>query len=439
MRTREDESDAGGEANLILRATEYGRAAMITLLGSMPEDLATRIRIRIARKESEVDAILGEVASHDRDTFLAISLPTNEILDLEERIARWKSRPRVVVIAGGAHATGDPASVFSCGADHAVLGEGEVVFGRLIESLLDGEGPPRIRGLAWRDGETIRTTGAADAVDIDAHLPANGRFGLFAKTEVSRGCAFGCSYCQTPRLGHGGMRHRSLETIRRLVEGLAAHRIRIFRFLTPNALSFGSPGGRGIDLESLEALLRMIRAAVGSRPVYYGGFPSECRPEFVNDETVAALRRHVDTPEIIIGAQSGSDRVLRETHRGHTVEDARRAIRLLRGAGFGVIVDLLFGIPGETEDDARATLELAREAGSLGARIHGHTFLPLPGTPFWRREGSPIPPDLAAEVARLEGTRLGFGTWRRQEEIRYALTRWLASREFPPVEMVPVP
>ncbi|MBN1422868.1 MAG: TIGR04013 family B12-binding domain/radical SAM domain-containing protein [Planctomycetes bacterium] len=432
------ESGIGSDANLILRASEYGRTAMITLLGSMPEDVAARIRVRVARKEGEVDAILAEVASRDRDSFLAISLPTSEILHLEGRIARWKTHPRVVVIAGGAHATGDPASVFSCGADHAVLGEGEVVFWRLLRALLEGEGLPRIRGLAWREGETIRTTGTADPVDIDAHLPANGMFGLFAKTEVSRGCAFGCAYCQTPRLSRGGMRHRSLDAIRRAMEGLAARRIRIFRFLTPNALSYGSPGGAGIDIGALDALLGAIRRAVGSRPVYYGGFPSECRPEFVNDETVALLRRHVDTPEIIIGAQSGSDRVLRETRRGHTVEDARRAIRLLRAAGFGVIVDLLFGIPGETEDDARATLELAREAGSLGARIHGHTFLPLPGTPFWRREGAPIAPALAGEIARLEGTHLGFGTWRRQEEIRYALERWLAARELPAVEEVPV-
>lgn len=117
---------------------------------------------------------------------------------------------------------------------------------------------------------------------------------------------------------------------------------------------------------------------------------------------------------VIIGGQSGSDAVLRRSHRGHGVAEVERAVRLCVEAGLVPHVDFLFGLPGEEPEDQRASLELARRLVAMGARIHNHGFMPLPGTPL--RDATPvaIDPEVERGLAALEGTRALYGKWRGQ-------------------------
>ena len=131
-------------------------------------------------------------------------------------------------------------------------------------------------------------------------------------------------------------------------------------------------------------------------------------------EALALVRRYADNRTLVIGGQSGSDRVLRDARRGHTVEDVLRAVRLSVEAGFVPDVDFLLGLPGEEAEDRRASIALARRLVELGARIHSHFFMPLPGTPLRGAEPSAIEPEAAHELSRLESEGAMHGQWRRQ-------------------------
>ena len=63
------------------------------------------------------------------------------------------------------------------------------------------------------------------------------------------------------------------------------------------------------------------------------GLALETRPDHVTAEEVLRIRRLGGT-KVQIGVQSLSDHVLRKNRRGHDVAATRRALRLLRGAGF---------------------------------------------------------------------------------------------------------
>ena len=63
------------------------------------------------------------------------------------------------------------------------------------------------------------------------------------------------------------------------------------------------------------------------------GLALETRPDYVTEEEVLRIRRLGGT-KVQLGIQSLSDRVLRMNRRGHDVAATRRALRLLRGAGF---------------------------------------------------------------------------------------------------------
>ena len=77
-------------------------------------------------------------------------------------------------------------------------------------------------------------------------------------------------------------------------------------------------------------------------------------------------------------------------------------------------VDLLLGFPGETRADREASLQLAERLVAMGARIHSHAMLPLPGTPMRDAMPEPIEEEVATHLARLEARGAAWGAWRRQ-------------------------
>jgi radical SAM superfamily enzyme YgiQ (UPF0313 family) len=147
------------------------------------------------------------------------------------------------------------------------------------------------------------------------------------------------------------------------------------------------------------------------------------RPEHVTAEALKVLKRWVDNDNLIIGGQSGSDEILLKSHRGHDVEAIERAVRISIEGGFVPNVDFILGLPGESPDHVAQTVALMQRLTAMGARVHGHTFMPLPGTPF--RDAPPG--DLDAKT-RTELDRLKvYGHWKQQVAVARALAAQSAS------------
>jgi len=122
-----------------------------------------------------------------------------------------------------------------------------------------------------------------------------------------------------------------------------------------------------------------------------------------------------------MGAQSGSEEILRRINRGHTVEDVVLAVEISLSNGFIPDVDLIFGFPGETVEDMEKTLNLARKLVNMGARIHLHYYIPLPGTPFGMKKPTRIPEWIKKEIWKIIGMGRGYGDWIKQEELSWRI------------------
>ena len=84
---------------------------------------------------------------------------------------------------------------------------------------------------------------------------------------------------------------------------------------------------------------------------------------------------------INFGADSGDDEMLRKLKRGYKRKDIGDTVRACRQRGITVMLDLLIGAPGESEQSIRNTIGFVRETGSdrvgvaVGVRVYPGTEL----------------------------------------------------------------
>jgi B12-binding domain/radical SAM domain protein len=405
---------------LVLHYRKTARHALNVLLGAVEAHPATaEVPAVLAASPEEVAAAAGAALAAGRRPVVAWSFYTASFGEVAAELARVRAAVpggRVLHVAGGPHASADPAGTLAAGFDLVAIGEGEETLPALLARVSVGDDPRGGAGLAWLDGGGVRRSGRAPPVDLDALPPFAPRAGRIGPLEITRGCPWACRFCQTPFLFRARFRHRSLASIRGWARFLVELDTRDLRVLTPSALSWGSPDA-GCDLAAIEALLASVRAELGpDRRLFVGSFPSELRPEHVSPEALALLRRYCDNRTVLIGGQSGSDRLLAEMRRGHDAESVTRATRLALEAGFSPSVDFIFGLPGELEEDRVATRALMRRLAAAGARVHAHAFMPLPGTPWSAEEPGGIDLRTRALLDRLAASGAAHGQWRRQEE-----------------------
>ncbi|RLE69887.1 MAG: TIGR04013 family B12-binding domain/radical SAM domain-containing protein, partial [Thermoprotei archaeon] len=344
-------------------------------------------------------------------------------------IMKLKEKSNVMFIAGGPHPSGDPIGTLLFGFDVVFIGEAEASLVDFVYRFINDEDYFSVKGISYIDHEQekIIFTGRSMPVKLNDYPPYAPRRKLFNPIEITRGCPYMCRFCQTPFIFGAKIRHRSIESILKWSEFMAKHGRRDIRFITPNALSYGSETGLKPNYTAVQDLIINLYNLINRRyqgRIFYGSFPSEMRPEFIEYEILRFLKRYVSNKRIIVGMQSGSDRVLKLIKRGHSVEEALNAVQIALDTGFRVEVDFIFGFPFETEDDYNETLRVIRKITDLGAIVHAHTFLPLPGTPLGDLNIKPLPYNFKRELTKLIGRRKLYGAWEKQERLALLINKF---------------
>jgi len=384
-----------------------------------------RARVVFARDASDLIRALREPLARGERPVAGWSFYSPDFPAMALDLERVKAQaPGALHLAGGVHASAEPLQTLRAGFDLVAVGEGESTAVRLIA---EGEDAQKIPGLSWLEDGRLRSNGPGERRPLDDFPAFNASAGKWNAIEITRGCVYACSFCQTPFMFKARFRHRSVANVREHIRWMKRDGIRYMRFLTPTCLSYGS-SDTSVNLAAVEDLLAAVREEMPEGKIYFGTFPSECRPEHLTAEALRVLRRYVDNTGLVIGGQSGSERLLRETHRGHGVAEVIAAVRLSVEAGFRPDVDFLFGLPGETAEDRAQSLALARRLIAMGARVHSHAFMPLPGTPL--RGAKPVPLDAASmrELERMESAGAMYGQWRKHQEISAGLVALRAQR-----------
>ena len=111
------------------------------------------------------------------------------------------------------------------------------------------------------------------------------------------------------------------------------------------------------------------------------------RPDAIDEDVLGLLEsRGVRTIEL--GAQSMDDGVLAKCRRGHTAADTVRAAALIRERGFQLVLQMMTGLPGSTDELDRATAGALAALKPDGARIYPTVILRDTALyELWRRGG----------------------------------------------------
>ncbi|MBE3001691.1 coproporphyrinogen III oxidase [Nocardiopsis sp. HNM0947] len=116
-----------------------------------------------------------------------------------------------------------------------------------------------------------------------------------------------------------------------------------------------------LPAEDLGRIVARIRDRFGLLPE--AELTTEANPETVDPDYLARLREAGFT-RVSFGMQSAREHVLKVLERGHTPGRPEQCVRWAREAGFDhVNLDLIYGTPGESDDDWAASLDAAIAAG----------------------------------------------------------------------------
>jgi len=336
---------------------------------------------------------------------------------IRESISAIKNELRfdnVIHLAGGVHATAEPWQTLNAGFDYVAIGEGEQIICDFAEAIANGNNLHNVRGIAYINEGMLMKNGKGKTIDLNDYPPCASRHRKFGPIEITRGCIYACKFCQTPYINKARFRHRSIENIAHYIRIMSANGLRDYRFLTPTSFSYGSQD-ESVNIDAIEQMLATVRNIIGGQKrIFYGTFPSEIRPEHISEKTLAVLKKYVDNDNVIIGGQSGSQTVLDESRRGHDIEAIVNAVRLSVKFGFRPNVDFLFGLPGESRRDAQLTIDLANKLADMGAKIHNHTFMPLPGTPFRHEAAGNIEEPVKQQITEMTARGKAYGQWNSQ-------------------------
>lgn len=176
------------------------------------------------------------------------------------------------------------------------------------------------------------------------------------------GCPNDCVFCNQRRIS-GSTVPATAETVREAVRNAAS----LSTAGRKRQLAFYGGSFTAIPRAEQESLLAAAKEYLDSGEL--DSVRLSTRPDAIDGEVIGRLLRcGVETVEL--GAQSMDDGVLRLSGRGHTAADVENASRQIKAAGLKLILQMMTGLPGDTDEK---DIETAKKLIALrpdGVRIY---------------------------------------------------------------------
>ena len=212
-------------------------------------------------------------------------------------------------------------------------------------------------------------------------------------------CPTTCLYCSFTSYPLASWRLRVGEYLDALEREMAAC-APMFEGRILDTLYIGGGTPTTLEPEQSERLTGMIRQYFDTGTLQE--FTVEAgRPDSINAEKLAVLKESGVT-RISVNPQTMRDRTLKLIGRQHTAAQTEEAFRLAREAGFDNInMDIILGLPGETQDDVRYTMERIAALGPDDLTVHSLAVKRASGLLKWIEKNGFSPINNTDECMRI--------------------------------------
>ena len=342
------------------------RGHAVRLIDGQAEDLPPQA---VAARLGRADMTIVTSSALDR-----WQCPTLELAPLVATIEAIRPIAGKLLLTGF-HGTVRPSEMLELtGVDGVIRGEPESIVADLAAGC-DWHDTP---GLTFRrDGQVVSTAEPPPLDMTTLPVPALHLLDLrnysyeilgsrFLVLEGSRGCPYPCTFCSRVIQGKP-LRQKTVEQLGREVETAVR--------------KFGVRSIYFIDLEftALPDLVRGLCEYLLARKIRVR-WCCQTRTDKI-DEPLLRLMKRAGCRLIHFGIESGSERIVEMTKKRVTIARQIEGVKLAQRVGLEVLCFFLLGYPGETEEEMRSTIRLARQLGPTYASFH--RISPYPGTPLF--------------------------------------------------------
>ncbi|MDP8257458.1 MAG: radical SAM protein [Candidatus Alcyoniella australis] len=296
--------------------------------------------------------------------------------------------PDVPLVIGGAHATNCPERTLDeTDCDYLIPNEGELALGALVEHLRGERELQDVPSILYRrDGQTVQHEPAPyiedldslpfpafDLIDIEGYYKIQ-RCGVifshkrYAAMVTSRGCPYRCAYCHNILGKHN--RVRSPENVVNEMQSLVRE-YGVGEFVIMD------------DMVNLypKRINRIAELIIERKLDIKLHFPIGMRGDIMTEESVRLLKK-AGMFRCMYAVETASPRLQKMIRKNNDLDKILHIIDYTQRQGVMVHGTFMLGFPTETEQEALATLELARRS-----RLHTAAFyrvIPYWGTDLYR-------------------------------------------------------
>ncbi len=273
--------------------------------------------------------------------------------------------PGVKIVWGAVHADVFAQDIVRAGkADFVVHHDGEITVCELVDAIASNEKDyGAVDGLTWcADGEPITNRARVLLRDLDSlpypawHLFPYHRYGLlpfadFAKPVLtmtgSRGCPYRCDYCSL--INSGGKVYRRRDPIKLVDE----YEFLIERYGVKQ-IGFVDPIFPLVKKDLQPFCAELVKRGLDKKCQWL----SETRCDRLDKET-CDLMYWGGCRRVLMGIESGVDLLLGNVNKGMTTAKVREGVANARAAGIQTVGLFMIGMPGETPEMTKETVEFS--------------------------------------------------------------------------------
>jgi radical SAM superfamily enzyme YgiQ (UPF0313 family) len=325
--------------------------------------------------------VLTAIEEYNTD-IVGLSVKTATMKDARSLAQQLKdSLPEMPLLVGGPHTklawreiAAEPWF------DGVFIGEGESVFPNICCRLTAGEPIEHLSGVVTKrtSEKDPRPDGPLIAAAVLDTLPFP-EYDLFPQSVkeslrtsypllTSRGCVYSCTYCSVPNISGRRFRKRNPASVIKELEW--AHReYEVTHFeIIDDVFNLDSQRSKDLCVALIEADLGMTWSC-----------PNGLRADRI-DKELAELMSTSGCQSVMVGIESADPLVLARVKKGETIDDIERGIRILQKAGIHVGGYFIVGLPGDSFESQKRSVEFVKRMGIGG---HFNMLVPYPGTELW--------------------------------------------------------